>query len=70
MSLADSIQLKTIFDAVGSHTPLFIQVDPTASDGIREVIHYVKFSKALKRKVNSFDSELKWDINLEFEQQL
>lgn len=70
MSLADAKQLKTIFDAVGSHTPLFIQVDPTASDGIREVIHYVKFSKALKRKVNSFDSELKWDINLEFEQQL
>ena len=70
MSLADAKQLKTIFDAVGSHTPLFIQVDPTASDGIREVIHYVKFSKALKRKVHSFDSELKWDINLEFEEQL
>jgi len=70
VSLAQAIQFKTIFDALGTHTPLFIQVDPAASDGIRELMHYVKFTSALKRKVYGFDSELKWDISLSFEQQL
>lgn len=69
-TLAQAKQIDTIFAAVGNHTPLFIQIDPSASDGIREVIHYVKFTKSFKRKVHSFDSELRWNINLEFETQL
>lgn len=69
-SQAQATQFKTMFDALGTHTPFFIQIDPTASDGVREVLHYVKFVKGLKRKVHSYTSELKWDIKLEFEEQL
>ena len=69
-SQAQATQFKTMFEALGTHTPFFIQIDPTASDGVREVLHYVKFVKGLKRKVHSYTSELKWDIKLEFEEQL
>jgi hypothetical protein len=70
VSLAQSIQFRTMYDALGTHTPFFIQIDPTASDGVREVMRYVKFVKGLKRAVHSFSGELKWDITLQFEEQL
>lgn len=70
ISLAQAIKFKTIFDSLGNHTPLLIQVNPSVSDGVREVMHYVKFVKGLKRKVSSYTDELKWDVALEFEEQL
>lgn len=70
ISLAMALQLQTIYDTLGTHTPLFVQVDPNASDGVRELIHYVKFTGKFVRKVSGFDSELKWDVDLEFETQL
>lgn len=69
-SLAQAKQLKTIYDAVGTHTPFFVQIDQSASDGIREVIHYVKFTNPLKRNVHSYDGELKWNLTLNLESQL
>lgn len=70
IGLTQANQLKTIFQTIGIHTPFFMQVDEDASDSVREVMHYVKYTRGLKRNVTGFDSELKMDLNLEFETQL
>ncbi|MEW6304696.1 MAG: hypothetical protein AB1705_14570 [Verrucomicrobiota bacterium] len=63
---------KTISDAVGEHTPFFVVIDETASTSLPtgEML-YVKFKKAVGRKVNSHDgSEYKWDVKMELKEQL
>jgi len=70
ISNSEMKQLRKIYRALGMHTPLFIQIDPSASDGVREVIQYVKFSAPFRPKVHSYDGELRWDLTLEFEEQI
>lgn len=61
--------LLAIFAAVGTHTSLFIQVDPSGPAELAEPI-YCRFTNDLRRQVDGFDSGLRWNTSLEYTEQL
>jgi hypothetical protein len=63
--------VKTITDAVGTHTSFFIQVDPNGTSEAAEIF-YVKFVDAVGRKADgiSSDGDISWDLKMDFEEML
>jgi hypothetical protein len=70
ISTANKNTVKTISEAVGTHTSFFAQVATSGTGEISEIL-YVKLRDAFARKVSGMDSsDLAWDATLELEEQL
>lgn len=63
--------IRTVTNAVGTHTSLFIQVDPTDDSEVAEIL-YVKFTDGVARKASGLgtDDSIAWDLKMDFEEQL
>ncbi len=55
----------TEFEAVGTHTPYFIEISAQAP---MDRLWYVRNTNSLKRKVEAFDSQFHWNTNLNLEE--
>lgn len=57
--------LQSIFTAKGTHTPFWMQIDPTGSNIVNEYL-YVRFKKDFKPAIGGYDGGHLYDITLDF----